>query len=59
VSSKRGLRRRHCANKRRFSTLDLAQKAARDVMSAGRASSLQGYRCRFCRAFHVGHWRMS
>lgn len=47
---------RHCTTKRAFLTLELAEAAR---VAAERthyyAAELEGYLCRYCREFHLGH----
>ena len=60
MSSRRRLRRRSCARKRRYPSAALAARAAEAV--AARTPRLSGcplraYPCRFCAGWHVGHHR--
>lgn len=53
MSSKRAIRRRSCADKAKYETIELAQAAARRGKHRGQL--LNAYRCQFCGKFHIGH----
>jgi hypothetical protein len=60
VSSRRRLRRRSCARKRRYPSQVLAAKAAQAVQArtpAPSGSPLHAYPCGFCAGWHIGHRR--
>lgn len=51
-----------CVRKERFATEDEAVKRARALIGKGEAQigSLNAYRCRACKQYHIGHtptWR--
>jgi hypothetical protein len=48
MSSKRGVRRKACGDKRRFATED-------DAVPAAKALGISWYHCRWCGAWHIGH----
>ncbi len=54
MSSKRRLRRRACANKRRYATRDEAF-TSRDLAGRRTGAVMNAYRCHFCRGWHIGH----
>jgi len=53
MASKRRLRRKSCARKQRYKTIQTAEVAAH-IMSARVKNRLWPYRCQFCQAYHVG-----
>jgi hypothetical protein len=53
MASKRRLRRKSCARKLRYKTIETAKTAAR-IMGARVKKRLWPYRCHFCQAYHVG-----
>ena len=57
LSSKRAIRRRACGGKKKFPTRTRAISAAVRI-SRQTKERLRAYRCRFCRAWHVGHARV-
>jgi hypothetical protein len=61
VSSRRRLRRRSRAGKRRYPTGGLAAKAAAAIQArrppALSGSPLRAYPCPFCAGWHIGHRR--
>jgi hypothetical protein len=54
MASKRRLRRKSCAAKHRYPTLDAALRDARDI-GRKQGGRLNAYGCHFCGGFHVGH----
>lgn len=54
MGSKRNLRRKKCADKRRFSSEAEARREA-DFMSRREGCYLAAYRCQFCGKWHYGH----
>ncbi len=57
MASKRRIRRKSCARKRRFDSHELAAAAMRHVIFAGkkRGGFLHVYHCKFCKGYHFGH----
>lgn len=57
MSSKRAIRRRACDGKQRHPTAERAWAHITSLARSGLAKgTLNAYRCRFCRGWHVGHW---
>lgn len=54
MASKRGIRRRACAGKRRHATKQAAS-AHWFKLHLKDAEPMTVYRCKFCRGWHVGH----
>lgn len=54
MGSKRNLRRKKCADKRRFSSEAEARREA-VFMSRREGCYLAAYRCQFCEKWHYGH----
>jgi hypothetical protein len=57
VSSRRRLRRRSCARKRRYPSAVLAVRAAAAIQGRREpaATPLSAYPCGFCAGWHIGH----
>lgn len=54
MSSKRRLRRKSCAGKRRYATFQEAMAAVCEARQRT-GDTIGPYRCRFARHFHIGH----
>lgn len=55
MASKRGLRRRSCAGKRTYETVENAIRVARRMRSQQKRGDIDAYRCPHCGGIHVGH----
>ena len=57
MASKRRLRRKQCGNKVRHATEEAAMKHYAALRFNKGELGLKVYHCRFCRKWHVGHWK--
>lgn len=59
MASKRGLRRKACDGKRRYTSQEQAEAVARDTANYNHRHNdycfIAAYRCPFCNGWHVGH----
>lgn len=54
MSAKSDYRERSCTTKVRYASVGAAELEARYLRRASGDARFQAYRCRFCRAYHVG-----
>jgi hypothetical protein len=56
MASKRRLRRKACGTKVKYKKIAAAIAASRAIYKKS-GEYVQAYKCKYCPAFHVGHWR--
>jgi len=55
MASKRRIRRKACAGKRRYATPAEGVRTIKGLHRKFGYSQMDVYRCRFCTAYHIGH----